>query len=286
MNANARPHRRLRIAIAPFLIIGGLAWANVSVHAGAASASSSFPAAGDTITLPVAYEVGQTASTSTTFGLSLDVNDESFVVTLLLDLSSTVAELTDDGGAVVHNTIDGVDVVDAPDDFDDATLADAVGVSYAETFDGTGKSRSTELLDEGDLTASQREAAQGLLGESTSVSFGFPEEPVAVGDTWTTDETLDTNGIKIPVTYELRLTALDTESYTIALRYDTDVDESVDGMDVTGRVRGTGTITGAVDNPLEVSYSVTQDAQMQAGEGESSMTMTMTVTIETTSQSR
>lgn len=239
---------------------------------------------GETIELPVAYEAGQTASSSATFDTSIDISgggtDETVSFAFRLDLTATVAEVDEDGGAVVNSTIDGAEWIEQPDGLEDDLVANLVGLTYAETYDASGATESRELVDDEGLSEDQRQAADEFLGQSESVAFAFPDDPVAVGATWTSEATVNSNGVEIPATYQYELVALDDESFTIELTYDSPVDTEVDGTDVSGRINGSGTITGAVDNPLELAYEFVQDASISAQQGGQSVDMQMSVTID------
>ncbi len=66
----------------------------------------------------------------------------------------------------------------------------------------------------------------------------------------------------------------------IDVTYDSPVDTEIDGMDVTGQISGTGSITGAVDNPLELAYEIEQDADVSAEVDGDSLDMQMTITFD------
>jgi len=277
--------KSLRSAGAMIALVGGAALNSAcGDDADAATVVSLLEAGeGETITLPVPYAVGQSASTSATFDTSLDLSgagtDETITFAFRLDLTSTVTEVDEDGGSVVTSTIDGVEWIERAEGVDDSIAEDVAGVTYAESFDVSGVSESRELVDDDELTADQRPAAEEFIGQS-SVAFSFPGEPVAAGATWTSDTTVESNGMEFPATYQYELVSLDAESYVIDVTYDSPVDTEVDGTDVSGQISGSGTITGAIDNPLEVDFELEQDASISAADGGESMDMQMTITID------
>jgi hypothetical protein len=73
---------------------------------------------GDQVTLPVPFAVGQAATTEGTYGVSLAIDglglSESVGFTFDLRLIETVESVDEDGGAVVHSTVDDLSVLDAP----------------------------------------------------------------------------------------------------------------------------------------------------------------------------
>jgi hypothetical protein len=239
---------------------------------------------GDSIVLPVPYQVGQSASTTNTFDTTIDLSgggmDENVTLAFQLDLTSMVTAVDDDGGSVVDSTIEGLEWIEQPDGFDVGAAEDLVGVMYSETYDSSGAATSRELIDADALTAEQRQAADEFLMQAESVAFGFPGGPVAPGATWTSDTSVNSSGVELPVTYHYELVSLDAGSYTIEVTYDSQVDTSVDGTDLAGEISGRGTITGAVDNPLALSFSFEQDVDISAGDGGQSLDMQMALAIE------
>ena len=267
------------------LVTAALASGCGEADADAATVVSVFDAGeGATIELPVPYEVGQSASMSATFDASIDVSgggiDETVAFAFRLDLTATVAEVTDDGGSVVNSTIDGAEWIEQPEGIADDLIGDLVGLTYAETYDASGSPQSRELINDEGLSAEERQAAEELITQSESVAFGFPAEPVAVGATWTSEATVNSNGVEIPATYQYELVRLDDESFTIEVTYDSPVDTEVGGADVSGRISGSGTITGATDNPLELAYEFVQDATISAQQDGQAIDMQMSITFD------
>ncbi len=196
-----------------------------------------------------------------------------------LDLTSTVTEVDDGGGSVVISTIEDAEWLEQPEGVDDALLTDMIGLTYSESYDAAGLAGSRELVNDEELSDDQRQAFEDMLEQSQSVAFEFPEAPVAVGATWTSDTTISSNGLEFPTTYHFELVALDDESFVIDVTYDSPVDTDVDGMNITGRISGSGSITGAVDNPLELAYQIEQDANISAEDEGDSIDMQMTITF-------
>ena len=278
---------RIRNAGAAIALTGaaGLASACGGDDAKAASVVSILDAGeGATTVLPVPYEVGQSASTSATFAAAIDINgagaDESVSFAFQLDLTSTVSEVDDGGGSVVISTIEDAEWLEQPEGVDDGLITDMVGLTYSESYDAAGLAGSRELVNDEELSDDQRQAAEDMLEQSESVAFEFPVEPVAVGATWTSDTTISSNGLEFPATYHYELVSLDDESFVIDVTYDSPVDTDVDGMNVTGRISGSGSITGAVDNPLELAYQIEQDANISAEDDGDSIDMQMTITFD------
>jgi hypothetical protein len=90
------------------------------------------------------------------------------------------------------------------------------------------------------------------------VSVGFPEEPVAVGDTWTSQGSVGSHGTTIPVTYHSSLTALTDSTYTMDVSYAQSFSQSTDAGAIEATIAGSGRITGSVTNPLVVSATLYQ----------------------------
>ena len=191
-----------------------------------------------------------------------------------------MSEVAQDGGGVVISTIEGAEWLEQPDGLDDGLITDLVGLTYSESFDASGVAGSRELVNDEELSDDQREAAEEIIEQSESVAFEFPDSAVAVGAIWTSDTTVSSNGLEFPATYHYELVSLDDESFVIDVTYDSPVDTDVDGMNVTGRISGSGSITGAVDNPLELAYQIEQDADVAAEIDGDSLDMQMTITFD------
>lgn len=239
---------------------------------------------GPTVELPVAYEIGQTASATSEFSSSIDIEgggiDEAITFSFRLDLSSSVTEADPEGGGLVTSVVDVFEWIEEPAVDIDASLEDLVGVGYTEEVDASGTVVSRELVDDGDLTSEQQQLANDYLIEQTTVAFSFPDEPVGVGATWSADTSVESNGIELPVTYQYQLVALDEESYGIDVTYDSPIDTEAAGVDLGGRISGSGSITGARDNPLDVAYSFEQVANVDAEQGGQSISMDMEIAID------
>jgi hypothetical protein len=243
-------------------------------------------AEGGRIELPGAAEVGQTGSSSATVDITLGIDgagvDQDVPVTLRLDYDSEVVE-ADAGGYVVENEFTGAEVIDGPDDADLRAVQDLVGVRYRETFNPDGTSDDSELVDEDGLTAAQRSAYEEFGSQVESTAFDYPDEAVGLGATWTSVSTIQQQGFDLDVTYQYELTALDGDDYTIAISYDEEIDDSlsVDGTDadVTGRLRGGGTSSGTVGNPLAVATSIEQNLDMDIDADGDTVSMTMDIIV-------
>lgn len=240
---------------------------------------------GESYDLPAAFAVGQTASTSATLrstvGFSGADDDDEQSVVVEVAFRSEVVEVLDDGGAVVESAFESAAVTEQPSggEFDDDAIEDLTGVRYRETYAADGSVTETELVDEDELSGAQRQAAEDLIGQASSNSISFPDEPVGVGATWTSDSTLVSQGVEIVVTDRYELLSVDDGVYTISVDYGTPIDDEVSGTRVTGSIEATGTIRGDVANPLALSTTITQVVEMTA-EDQGTLRMTVDVVTE------
>ena len=256
-----RRRRRPRVAAA----LAGLSVAVAGVS-GATDVAGAAPA-DDTIELPLPYEVGQEASFVGTFTTAVDAtvsgDSQTFALTMALGYDSTVTEVGDDGSAVVRSTFTSAEVLEGADDIDTSSIDDLVGVSYEEDYDADGTVTDRRVVDEESLTDEQVAAAEDFLTQEATTAVVFPDHPVAVGDTWTDETTIESQGVSIPATYTYELVDLSEQGYTISLSYDAAIDAEVAGSDVTGSVSGKGTIEGSRSNSLAMSVTVDQDVDME-----------------------
>lgn len=237
---------------------------------------------GEAFTLPAAFVVGQAASISAEFTSTVAASgsgiDEEYTVTLAIGYDTEVVSLTDEGGAVVESEFVSAEVVEAPTDagIDAEAITDLVGVRYRETYAADGSVLETELVDEDSLSDAQQAAANDMIGQASTSTITFPAEPVGVGATWSSDSTLRSQGIDIVVVDRYELVAVDDGIYTITVDYGAPIEDELSGDEVTGSISATGTIRGAIDNPLAVTSSLTQTVDMQL-EGQGTIEMTVDV---------
>lgn len=239
---------------------------------------------GDQIDLPVPFAVGQSATIDGTFGLSLSFEglgeSEAGSFTFDLRLTETVEEVDDEGGAVIHSTVDEMSVVDAPAGIDTSMFDAVVGVTLVDHRNAQGESESSELLDEDALTDERRAAAEQMLTSTETATFAFPGETVGVGATWTDEQTVGSSDFETPVAFEYELVELTDETYTIDVTIDTEIDEEVDGADVSGAFNGGGTLTGERDNPLALGGTLEIAGEFDIEDDGESATMEMDITVE------
>ena len=103
------------------------------------------------------------------------------------------------------------------------------------------------------------------------------------GATWSADIVTENQGIEVPVTYHYTLTEVSDGRFTIQTTLDSDFDVEQDGIVGTGNMSGSGTSSGAVDNPLDAAASFTMALDMVSDIDGEDMTMTFNVDIEVVS---
>lgn len=219
------------------------------------------------ITLPPTAALGQAASSITTVELAITADAAPIELAIQVDLSSAIDEVSDDGGYVAVTTIDQVQLVNAPEGVDGSALGyDALaGARFQQTFDPTGRIVATEVLDAESLSDAARLAAEGFTGNLQSAQFVYPAEVVGVGAKWSAELEIAAEGFTIPATYHYELTDVSDGRYTIAVSYDTAFDTTIQEIPATGTVTGLGTVTGSIDNPLDLSVTLGQTIDASSG---------------------
>lgn len=243
--------RRTTLAVT-VAIAGALAQTSgPPTHAAEAGATVQTEAASPPIDLPAAAEVGQRATLGTSITHLLDVG----TIGLRLELSSSVTAVNADGSYSTRSTIDTVDITASPEDVDIDGLQ---AVSFNQSFSPTGEPTGASLVNPAALSQAQKTGGRVLLDAVGMINVGFPAEPVSVGSSWTTSGVVGSHGLSLNVTYQCRLAEVVDGRYRVELTYSQDFNEPGLGGVVAGTVSGSGTISGALDNPLVVSGTVSQ----------------------------
>jgi hypothetical protein len=235
------------------------------------------------VQLPGSAEVGASGAASALVAIAVAVDGEEVPVELRLDYEGEVID-ADDTGYTLETTFTDGEVIDAPPgaEADLGTVTDIVGVTYRQRYDADGVAEDAELVDPDSLTAAQRSAYDEFGSQLDSASFDFPAEPVGEGATWRSVSEVSSQGLEIELTYHYELQALSGDEYTIAISYDEDIDTEVEGADVTGSVRGGGTMSGTIGNPMSQATSIEQDFDISLDQGGSSADLTMRIGIDVT----
>lgn len=245
------------------------------------------------IKLPGNVEVGQTSSSTATVAIEIGISglgsDEAVPATIAMGIDSEVVEVdTESGGYTVESVFVSADVVDAPASADLGVLSDLIGIRIRQDVSADGEGGDVELVDEDQLSASQREAFEQFGTQVGATALDYPDEPVGEGATWTAVTSTAGSGFEVEIEYHYTLTSVDGDAYTIAVDYDEDIDTDVEAdgekAHVTGTITGSGTASGSINSPLQVATSVSQDADLSFEfDGQSmSMTMDVDVTVEPT----
>jgi hypothetical protein len=86
-------------------------------------------------------------------------------------------------------------------------------------------------------------------------------------------------GVEVPVTYHYTLTDVADGEYSIEATLDADFDVEEDGLSATGTMTGSGTLTGAVDNPLVTSSSFDVAMEMASDADDFSMNVEISIDL-------
>lgn len=243
---------------------------------------------GERIMLPPDGVLGQTASSTTVIDISTSVDAPSVDVSLAVETSTTVVDVTAPGWYVSIMTIDRIEVTDNSPGVDVSALGydELVGVQFEQTVNGPGQVASTELVDPEQLSAESQVRASRLMGALQTVAIAFPAEPVGDGANWSVEVDVRTADVTIPVTYSFALTDITDDRYALQISYDGDFETTtIYGNEATGIVTGVGTIDGSVDDPLDVSATVDQtlDASFSRGGENSLVSIELDLDMTTTS---
>jgi hypothetical protein len=233
----------------------------------------------DTIELPVAYEVGKTASSVIHMDLNIDAEAVGEVgATVEIGLTQTVAEASPEK-TTIEMAIDSVDVLDAPPGLEDQMedqFDELIGETLVLRYDANGKKVGETELKSG------RELSDDLVSSfDSSTQVVVPTEPVGVGAEWTAVVPTESNGVQMDVETTYELTELTADGYVITLSQNTPIDTEFEGSSATGTIVGSGEIRGSRTNALLQELTYDQDAEMSiSGSGD----MTMNIAIEMTSE--
>jgi hypothetical protein len=202
---------------------------------------------------------------------------------LTMAVTSEVTEVLSDGGFVALTSIDGVEATELPDGTDPSTVP-CVGVSglqLEQTFDAAGNTSSVQPVDTG-LDTAALECVEEFTSTQTQSTVVFPAEPIGPGASWTADLVFRNQRIEIPVTYHYALVHVADGRYTIDVTLEFDVDVSRNRLPATGTLSGSGTVSGAIDNPMDVATSFEMTMDLTSSMGGRDLTMSIDITTHTT----
>lgn len=222
--------------------VGAFAVAPLSSAAPAVDAA----AGTGTTVVPAPAVVGQQADVGTRIAQSTAAGS----IQLVVSLSTAVTAVNADGSYTTRSTISTLDVRAGSDLAADAP--DLVNQSFEQSFGASGAAlpESSNLINGGTMSAAQQRSGRTLVDSLAMVRVGFPAEPVAVGASWSADGMAGIDGIVVPVTYQCRLTAATTETWTVELSYAQSFSQPSDAGRIEATVAGTGTVVGSRTNPL------------------------------------
>jgi hypothetical protein len=111
----------------------------------------------------------------------------------------------------------------------------------------------------------------------------FPAEPIGPGASWTADVVFQNQRLGVPVTFHYTLTDVADGRYAIDATLESDLDVSRNRLSATGTFSGSGTLSGAIDNPMDVSSSFNMTIGMASSVGGYDLTMLTDIATETSS---
>ncbi len=242
------------------------------------------------ITLPAPPEVGQSVQTTMAIDMDLAFDDggtsTEVAVGLAMDLTMEVTAVSADGGYVTLLTLDAVEITDMPDGADSSAVpcVGVEGLQLEQTLDRAGNTLSLEPVGTG-LGGADMACVQQFTSTQSQSAVVFPAEPIGPGASWSADVVVENQGIELPVSYHYTLSDVSNGRYTIEATLDSDIDITQGGVDVTGTMAGSGTTTGAVANPLDVSSTFRVTTDMVSSIDGTDMAMSMDMNIELATKS-
>jgi hypothetical protein len=242
------------------------------------------------ITLPASPEVGQAADARVAIDMDLAIDDggtsTEVAIGLAMDFTMEVTAVSVDGGYVSLLTLDGVEVTDVPPGAD-ASAVPCVGVEglqLEQSLDAAGNTVSLEPVGTG-LGGAEMACVQQFTSTQSQSAVVFPAEPIGQGASWSADVLIENQGVELPVSYHYTLSDVSDGRYTIEATIDSDIDITQGGVGVTGAMAGSGTTTGAVANPLDVSSTFEMTTDMVTSVDGMDMAMSMDANIQMTTTS-
>jgi hypothetical protein len=243
-------HRR--VAAAALVVVAiGVAWRTPQVAAEPVGTT----AAAVSVQLPAPAAVGQQADVRASIAHATAAG--SFEVDVAMATAVTV--VNPDGSYTTRSTISMLDVPVGAEVAGNG-VNNLVNQSFEQTFTsgGTAIPQNSTLINATSMSAEQQAGGRALVDAISMVSIGFPAEPVSVGSSWTVDGTVGSHGITIPVTYHCSLTALSESTYTMVASYTQPFSHATNVGVIEATIAGSGTIVGALTNPLLVSATLYQ----------------------------
>jgi hypothetical protein len=236
------------------------------------------------VQLPGVSAVGQAAHSTMVMNVSVVVTggaaDNDVSVGLKLELSQEVVEVAADGSYLVLATIDSAEVTDLPAGADAAAVPciGVTGLQISQSYSASGQLLTQALAADAPTDAEQRCAAQ--LTQSTSqVVIAFPAEPIGIGATWSVTADVVSQGVAVPVTYHYTLANVADGRYEADITFSSSFTLSEGG---SGTMAGTGSLSGAIDNPLNQSASLDVALEITSPlEDGSNATLAMTMEVVT-----
>jgi hypothetical protein len=212
-------------------------------------------AAATEIVLPALAVVGQQVEVAAQIAHTTTVGRFEVNVTM----STAVTAVNGDGSYTTRSTISTVDVPVGPE-VAGAGVNALVTRSFEQSFTATGAAipEASTLIDSESMTPEQQDSGRALVDALSMIRVGFPNQPVAVGESWTSAGTVGSHGTIIPVTYQCRLTALDASTYTMEVSYAKSISQPTDSGSIEATMAGWGTIRGSVSNPLVITATLNQ----------------------------
>jgi hypothetical protein len=240
------------------------------------------------IALPGAARVGQVTRSRFALDMSMSTtvggwSDEASIG-LVMALTSEIVEVFPDGGYVVLVLLDSVEATELPEGTDPSTVPclGVTGVRLEQTLDAAGNTASVEPVDTG-LDAAALACVEEFTSAQMQSTVVFPAEPIGPGASWTAEFVFQNQAAEIPVTYRYTLMDVGDARYTIDATLASVLDVARSRLSATGTMSGSGTLSGAVDNPMDISTSFEMTIELASRMGGRDLTMMTDIATNITS---
>ena len=228
----------------------------------------------DRLTLPVGYEVGDTATSTVSFDLAIGVDGRADGGGMSFEMTQTVIEVADDGDATVEVVVNDAALTGniAGNLELERELDEVVGVRLVSAITSGGTlTGEIRRVDGGEVPAFFTEQVAQV---ETDVEF--PTEPVGVGAVWTATTEVESNGITVEAETRFDLIEVTDNHYVVEITQLVPIDERIDGQRVEGLLDADGRLTVDRDNPLDVDMVYEQVTEISADDLALSIELSMT----------
>lgn len=224
--------RRLVVAAACMLLLAGvqaIVGTTASAQSDAPKVRVLKPGTGSREPLRLTFVAGQTSAVQLTTELKLEQeldgeSRDTKIPAIVIGLSTTVSELTPEGGAVVDFRYDDARVEDDGslsgsqlEDVRDA-IEELVGVTGSVSISPTGAVSGGNFEVPPDVSGQTRALLQQFEDQLSQLAVPFPEEPVGKAARWQVSQSVELSGVRINQTATYTLQSRSGDGVQLAVK--------------------------------------------------------------------